>query len=149
MLLSKATYSAFRLYLSFFFISMCSLGIEPTTLCTANTMLYHWATGTATVHLDLKKQARKSECFYFNSKLYNKWSVRYFDLKLHRHILGHIRLDCFRLWQLDVVREKYLLHLNYGHLSFKNAWIRCVRDVLLQCVYFISSLPNMIQLTPV
>ncbi len=24
----------------------CSLGIEPTTFCTANTMLYHWATGT-------------------------------------------------------------------------------------------------------
>ncbi len=29
-----------------FFISMCSLGIEPTTFCAANTMLYHWATGT-------------------------------------------------------------------------------------------------------
>ncbi len=25
---------------------MCSLGIEPTTFCAANTMLYHWATGT-------------------------------------------------------------------------------------------------------
>ncbi len=25
---------------------MCSLGIEPTTFCTANAMLYHWATGT-------------------------------------------------------------------------------------------------------
>ncbi len=25
---------------------MCSLGIEPTTFCTANTMHYHWATGT-------------------------------------------------------------------------------------------------------
>ncbi len=29
-----------------FIVSMCSLGIEPTTFCTANTMLYHWATGT-------------------------------------------------------------------------------------------------------
>ncbi len=28
----------------FFFISMCSLGIEPTTFCAANAMLYHWAT---------------------------------------------------------------------------------------------------------
>ncbi len=27
------------------FISMCSLGIEPTTFCAANAMLYHWATG--------------------------------------------------------------------------------------------------------
>ncbi len=25
---------------------MCSLGIEPTTFCAANAMLYHWATGT-------------------------------------------------------------------------------------------------------
>ncbi len=32
-----------RLYI---FISMCSLGIEPTTFCAANAMLYHWATGT-------------------------------------------------------------------------------------------------------
>ncbi len=23
---------------------LCSLGIEPTTLCAANAMLYHWAT---------------------------------------------------------------------------------------------------------
>ncbi len=23
---------------------MCSLGIEPTTICTADAMLYHWAT---------------------------------------------------------------------------------------------------------
>ncbi len=30
----------------FFFVSMCSLGIEPTTFCAANAMLYNWATGT-------------------------------------------------------------------------------------------------------
>ncbi len=28
------------------FFYQCSLGIEPTTFCAANTMLYHWATGT-------------------------------------------------------------------------------------------------------
>ncbi len=28
---------------------MCSLGIEPTTFCAANAMLYRWATGTASV----------------------------------------------------------------------------------------------------
>ncbi len=27
-------------------VSMCFLGIEPTTFCAANTMLNHWATGT-------------------------------------------------------------------------------------------------------
>ncbi len=43
-ILSKATYSAFRLYI--FCQYVCSLGIEPTTFCAANTILYHWATGT-------------------------------------------------------------------------------------------------------
>ncbi len=42
--LSKATYSAFRLYI--FCQYACSLGIEPTTICAANAMLSHWATGT-------------------------------------------------------------------------------------------------------
>ncbi len=37
MLLSKVTYSAFRLYI--YFISMCSLGVEPAAFCTANAML--------------------------------------------------------------------------------------------------------------
>ncbi len=27
-----------------FYQYMCSLGIEPTTFCAANIMLYHWAT---------------------------------------------------------------------------------------------------------
>ncbi len=26
------------------FISICYLGIQPTTFCTADAMLYHWAT---------------------------------------------------------------------------------------------------------
>ncbi len=44
MLLSKAIYSTFRLYI--FCQYVCSLGFEPTTFCAANAMLYHWATGT-------------------------------------------------------------------------------------------------------
>ncbi len=31
---------------TFFYQYVCSLGIEPTTFCVANAMLYHWATGT-------------------------------------------------------------------------------------------------------
>ncbi len=30
-----------------YFQYMCSLGIEPTNFCAANTMLYHWATATS------------------------------------------------------------------------------------------------------
>ncbi len=41
-LLSKATYSGY----TFCCLYVCSLGIEPTTFCAVNTMLYHWATGT-------------------------------------------------------------------------------------------------------
>ncbi len=33
-------------YIYFFLPYVCSLGIEPTTFCAANTMLYHWATWT-------------------------------------------------------------------------------------------------------
>ncbi len=43
-LLSKATYSAFRLYM---FLSVHVFpGNRTHDLCTANAMLYHWATGT-------------------------------------------------------------------------------------------------------
>ncbi len=52
MLLSKVTYSAFRLYI--FNQYMCSLGIEPTTFCAADAMLYHWATGTHYVCIKVK-----------------------------------------------------------------------------------------------
>ncbi len=40
--------SAFRLYI-FFNQYVRSLGIEPTTFCAANAMLYHWATETFTL----------------------------------------------------------------------------------------------------
>ncbi len=42
----KVTYSAFRIYICCHHLFVCSLGIEPMTFCAANTMLYHWATGT-------------------------------------------------------------------------------------------------------
>ncbi len=48
----------------FFYQYVCSLGIEPTTFCAANAMLYHWATGTHVLH-DL-------HCLSFQQK--------YFDL---------------------------------------------------------------------
>ncbi len=44
---TKVTYRSVRLYILFYFFQyVCSLGIEPTTFCAANAMLYHWATGT-------------------------------------------------------------------------------------------------------
>ncbi len=41
----KRLTAIFSLYI-FFYQYVYSLGIEPTTFCAANTMLYHWATGT-------------------------------------------------------------------------------------------------------
>ncbi len=43
-LLSKATYTAFRLYI--FCPYMCFLGIEPTTFALLTQCSNHWATGT-------------------------------------------------------------------------------------------------------
>ncbi len=34
-----------------FYQYVCSLGIEPTTFCAANAMLYHWATGTHYINI--------------------------------------------------------------------------------------------------
>ncbi len=34
-----------------FYQYVCSLGIEPTTFCAANAMLYHWATGTYYIYI--------------------------------------------------------------------------------------------------
>ncbi len=45
--IQKATYRAFGLYI--FTQYMCSLGIEPTTFCAANTMVYHLAKGICNV----------------------------------------------------------------------------------------------------
>ncbi len=36
---------------TFFSQYVCSLGIEPTTFCAANAMLYHWATGTQELYV--------------------------------------------------------------------------------------------------
>ncbi len=40
----ELAYSAFRVYMYCQYV--CFLGIEPMTVCAANTMLYHWATET-------------------------------------------------------------------------------------------------------
>ncbi len=50
----------FRLYI--FNQYVCSLGIEPTTFCAADAMLYHWATGTS-YHINAKRNV------YFGRKL--------------------------------------------------------------------------------
>ncbi len=59
-LLSKATYKCIQA------IHLCqyvhSLGIEPTTFCAANPMLYHWSTGT---HIQQKEtQMCTPACIY-------------------------------------------------------------------------------------
>ncbi len=43
---------------------MCFLGIEPTTFCAADAMLYHWATGGIQItclltHLEIRRQTSK------------------------------------------------------------------------------------------
>ncbi len=68
MRLSKAIYSAFRLYI--FCQYVCSLGIEPTTFCAANAMLYNWATGTDGLVLECHFQQRKIWANIYLLKIY-------------------------------------------------------------------------------
>ncbi len=77
-LLSKATYSTFRLYIFYHYV--CSQGNEPTTFCAANTMLYHWATGTLyTSWLSVQYNNKKLHVgFFFSTKVGTLWSVLYF-----------------------------------------------------------------------
>ncbi len=46
-LLSKATYNYIQV------IHFHSLGIEPTTFCTADAMLYYWATQEHNIYLNI------------------------------------------------------------------------------------------------
>ncbi len=48
-------YAFSKLYISCQY--MCSLGIEPTTFCAADAMLYHWATQE---HIELKLDLRRN-----------------------------------------------------------------------------------------
>ncbi len=46
---------------------MCSLGIEPTTSCAADAMLYHRATGT---HFHSTEKHKKHKMVHFEINLY-------------------------------------------------------------------------------
>ncbi len=66
-------------------------------------------------HLHLKRHY-KTVCFCFNSKYafskwYNKWSVGYFELKLHRHILGtpEIYITSCKKGHRSLLRFLYLI----------------------------------------
>ncbi len=83
-LLSKSTNSAFRLYIFYHYV--CSQGNEPTTFCTANTMLYHWATET----------------------LYTSWlSVQYNNKKLHVVFFFQLRLARCDLYYIFTVTDRF------------------------------------------
>ncbi len=52
-----------------FYQYVCSLGIEPTTFCAANAMLYHWATGT------LNQSSNQSRALLMNATLSDKMKM--------------------------------------------------------------------------
>ncbi len=68
----------------------CSLGIEPTTFCTANAMLYHWATGTAFILKIWLSETKESA----TAVIWKSWSIlrngflRYFQISgfIKKHI---------------------------------------------------------------
>ncbi len=54
-----------------FYQYVCSLGIEPTTFCAVNAMLYHWATGTHINLLIISKQTFQD--FVFKQFTHLNW----------------------------------------------------------------------------
>ncbi len=90
--LSKATYSAFRLYI--FCQYVCSLGIEPTTFCAANAMLYHWATGTPITHITY---------VYIQSSIHHGRPVRLYScIELNQKLLFPHTLKVFPCTSVQV-----------------------------------------------
>ncbi len=61
---------------------MCSLGIEPTTFYTANTMLYHWVTGTL-----IKQQNTEKITHYSWLKNFN---TVYLEISLYSVLFLHL-----------------------------------------------------------
>ncbi len=59
-----------RLTLHVFCQYVCSLGIEPTTFCAANAMLYHWATGTL-IYYDTRPNSFSTD--YFDRGYSPRW----------------------------------------------------------------------------
>ncbi len=57
---------------NFFCPYVCSLGIEPTTFCATNAMLYHWATGTHSSQwpradkMQKKRRKKDTNCNYYS-----------------------------------------------------------------------------------
>ncbi len=75
-LLSKATYSAFRLFI-FLSVHVFS-GNRTHNLCTANAMLYHWATGTQ--YISYSSLILIKITFLRTSHVSNTWFVKHFSL---------------------------------------------------------------------
>ncbi len=73
MLLSKATYSAFRLYI--FCQYACSLGIEPITFALLMQCSNHWATGTKEFLLVKLLYISYFLCYHKYTKIQNNYKI--------------------------------------------------------------------------
>ncbi len=103
----SATFTFIRRFYSkrlTFCVSMCFLGIEPTTFCAANTMLHHWATGTL---LNAKRESERSQSWFlkhcssvFQGVKEHKCRIcgREFTLlaNMKRHVLIHTNIRAYR-----------------------------------------------------
>ncbi len=61
----------------FFVCYVCSLGIEPTTSCAANAMLYHWATGTLVIEVVIQIKWPARVCFQVTGRQIMVSSLKY------------------------------------------------------------------------
>ncbi len=82
---------------------MCSLGIEPTTICAANAMLYHWATGT---WIETRQHLRA--CIWRARATNTVSFTRSFDSRLARRRSLERASETSPIW----CGHKDILHLN-------------------------------------
>ncbi len=132
-LLSKATYSAFRLYIFYHYVR--SLGIEPTTFCAANAMLYHWATWVhlytqehLIVHITVKlielwPWTPKNENSVIGSpSCHSKPVLLSFFCGTQKKIFWCLSISLSILWKSvgsNVILDSYILQISYLLWKFK------------------------------
>ncbi len=94
---------------TFFCQYVCSLGIEPTTFALANTMLYHWATGTLKFSLTSEFT---SFTFIWTPLNVLKWNI-----------VGDIKR---KMWERNPLMQSYMLSR-----TLYCPWVYSVLPVLL------------------
>ncbi len=84
----------------FFYQYVCSLGIEPTTVCAANAMLYHWATETPYKRFKMKLQSNLN-CHICNTTSSGTFLHMFWECPVVISLWTHVNLVLASLLRID------------------------------------------------